>query len=138
MSKRGVIFVVLSVQALSSAIFPGYAAGEMIYGASHAYPNYRELMIAMLDARDLNMPADIEHRLNSCGADVAVEYLTQAELARLDSWAQRKQKLDTADLEKINADVGKRYGGRKGMEVLMRQHCPDVFREAEAFKAAND
>jgi hypothetical protein len=102
-----------------------------------AYPNYREMLVAQLEAVPFNAPREFIHSYGICGADVMADNLTPAELDRLDRYARGELKISDSELKKIDDDLRSRIGGQGGLMSEMRERCPEVVKEAEAYKKAH-
>jgi hypothetical protein len=103
-----------------------------------AYPNYREMLVAQLVLLPYGAPRDLVHKLSVCGADALLDNLTPNEAERLDKYARGEVKISDSELEDIDSDLRKRIGGGDGLERQMRDKCPEVVEEADAYKKAHE
>ena len=82
-------------------------------------------------------PQDLVRRLNICAVDVVLGYFTAYELERLDKYARGELHISDEELKRIDADVVDRVGGHEELIGKMKQKCPDVVEDAEAYKTAH-
>lgn len=104
-----------------------------------SYSNYREMAIKQMNLMPYyeGMPQDLVHRINTCAADVVFRHYTAAELERLDSYARGQLYLSDKEVEDIHSDAEDRAGGVEKVFEEAKQRCPDVFRDAQAYRKAN-
>jgi hypothetical protein len=101
-----------------------------------AYPNYREMAIAQMDLMPYyeEVPRDLVHRINICSADLVLGYYATYELERLDKYARGELHLSDDELEDLREIAKDRAGGHEELMEKAQQRCPDVFRDAEAYR----
>jgi hypothetical protein len=104
-----------------------------------SYPNYREMAIAQADLLPQyeGMPRDLVRRVNICTADVVFQHYTASEIERLDKYARGELYLSDEEVEDIHSGAEDRAGGVEKVFEEAKQRCPDVFRDAEAYRNAN-
>lgn len=82
-------------------------------------------------------PRDLVRRVNICAVDVILGYYTTYELERLDKYARGEEYISEEELKRLAADVEDRVGGEEELTGKMKQKCPDVVRDADAYKSAH-
>lgn len=102
------------------------------------YPNYREMLVAQMEVLPFAAPKDLIRRFSICGADVTVDHLTPAELERLDRFARGELKLADSELKELDSDLRDRIGGEDGLGREMNERCPEVVKEADAYKKSTN
>lgn len=104
-----------------------------------SYPNYREMAVAQMELMPWGSgaPRELISRFNICAVDVMLGYYTSYEIERLDKYARGELRISDEELKRIESDVEDRMGGEEEMIGQMRQKCPDVIQDAEAYKKAH-
>ena len=125
--------------AVAAALTVGCVTVEVHRVIRGSYPNYREMAVAQMDLAPYyeGVPRDLVHRINIFAADVALRHYTPAEMERLDKYARGELHLSDEEVDEIHSDAEDRAGGVKKAYEEAKQKCPDVFRDAEAYRKAN-
>lgn len=127
------------VAVLAAAFVAGCVTVNVQRVNPGSYPNYREMAIAQQDLMPWfeGVPRELAHRINTCAADVVFRYYTAAEIDRLDKYARGELYLSDEEVEDIHSDAEDRAGGVEKAFEEAKQRCPDVFRDAAAYRKAN-
>lgn len=127
------------VAAVAAVLLTGCVTVNVQRVNPGSYPNYREMAIAQADLLPQydGMPRDLVHRVNICAADVVFQHYTASEIERLDKYARGELYLSDEEVEDIHSDAEDRAGSVEKVFEEAKQRCPDVFRDAEAYRKAN-
>ena len=131
--------VVAAAGAVAAVLLTGCVTVNAQRVTPGSYPNYREMAVAQMDLMPYyeGMPRDLVRRINICAANVVFTHYTTSELERLDKYARGELYLSDEEVENIHSVVEDRAGGVEKVFEEAKQRCPDVFRDAEAYRKAN-